>query len=206
MPAPHTPKEGPVPHKPTAKQLNYLRSLANRSGQTFAYPQSAAQAGREIERLKSAKASTRTERYVERKSIADQIAAGPIDAARVREDEISGRGSSATWVQNRGQEPGVVEDRPAPRSMTPVVGKRTELARYQVAEGERILCGQRVDGVVRVTDRPAGSSGRSYLIERGLESKDELDALVADYLAQAAKLEMPPVAASLLIGVLEASA
>jgi hypothetical protein len=206
MPAPHTPKESPVPTKPTARQLSYLRSLADRSGQTFVYPQSAAQASREIERLKSARPSTRAARYVERKAIADQIATGPIDAARVREDEISGRGSSATWVQNRDQEPSVVEDRPAPRRMTPVVGKRTELARYRVAEGERILYGQRVDGVVRVADRPAQSTGRSYLIERGIESKDELDALVADYLAQAVKLGMPPVAASLLIESLEASA
>ena len=35
------------------------------------------------------------------------------------------------------------------------VGERVELARYTVPAGDRILYGQRVDGVVRVTDVPA---------------------------------------------------
>ena len=44
--------------KPTTRQLNYLRSLANRTGQTFAYPQTIAQASAEIERLTHARSST----------------------------------------------------------------------------------------------------------------------------------------------------
>ena len=169
----------------------------------------AGQASAEINRLKHAKPSSRTERYVERKLIADQIATGPLDAARVRDDEIHGRGSSATWMHNREQEPPPVED-PGPaasrRRRAPVVGKRTELARYTVAEGERILYGQRIDGIVRVTDRPAGQGGRAYLVERGLETKSELDALIADYLQQAAKLDCPPLAVCPLESSLEASA
>lgn len=39
---------------------------------------------------------------------------------------------------------------------------------------------------------PAG--GRAYLVERGLETKPELDALIKDYLQQAAKLNEIPVA------------
>jgi hypothetical protein len=97
----------PMPNtrKPTRRQLAYLRSLAQRTGQTFAYPRTMAQASVEISRLKRTRPSSRTERYIERKLIADQIATGPSDAARVREDEIHGRGSSATWVQNRPQGP-----------------------------------------------------------------------------------------------------
>jgi hypothetical protein len=171
--------------KPTSRQLAYLKSLADRTGQTFTYPQTSRQASQEINRLKHTMPSTRTERYVERKLIADQIATGPLDAARVREDEIHGRGSTATWVQNREQEPPPVED-PGPdasrRRRAPVVSERTELARYTVTEGERILYGQRIDGIVRVTDRPAHHGGRAYLVERGLETKNELDALIADYL------------------------
>src|SRR5450631_134748 len=91
--------------KPTSRQLSYLKSLANRTGQTFTYPQTSRQASAEINRLKQTKPSSRTERYVERKLIADQIATGPLDAARVRDEEIHGRGSSATWVQNRPQGP-----------------------------------------------------------------------------------------------------
>jgi hypothetical protein len=104
--------------------------------------------------------------------------------------------ASATWVQNREQGPPPVED-PDPaawRRRTPVVGQRTELARYTVTEGKRILYGQRIDGIVRVTDRPAHQGGRAYLVERGLETRSELDALIADYLRQAAKLDSPPLA------------
>ena len=47
---------------------------------------------------------------------------------------------------------------------------------------------------VRVTDRPASQGGRAYLVERGLDTKSELDALIADYLHQATKLDSPPLA------------
>lgn len=181
-----------MPNKPTARQLSSLKSLAERTGQTFTYPHTAAQASREIDRLKHPKASSRTERYIDRKQI-DQIATGPAEAARVRDDEISGHGSGATWAPNRHQEPVAPEHRPAPRRVTPVVGKRTELERYTVGEGERVIYGQRIDGIVRVTDRPAGSGGRSYLVERGLETNGELQALINDYLQQATKLGQPPL-------------
>ena len=184
--------------RPTPRQLSYLKSLAERTGQTFAYPATSGDASREIARLKNTRPSTRTERRIERKLIADEIAAGPTDAARVRDDEISGHGSSATWLQNRPQDPPPVPD-PCPRASagkTPKVGQRKELARYTVAEGERIIYGQRIEGVVRVTDRPAADTGRAYLIERGLESKAELDALVADYLEQATQLDRPPMLGS----------
>jgi hypothetical protein len=207
MPAPPTPKEAAVPNKPTAKQLGYLKRLADRTGQTFTYPQTAAEASREIKRLQGARSMTRTERYVETTAVKDQIATGPIhDATRVGEDEISGRGSTATWAHNRDPEPAVIKGRPAPRRMTPVVGARTELARYRVNDGERILYGQRIDGVVRVTDRSAQPGGRSFLVERGLHSKAELDALIADYLDQAKALHIPPVAARLQLDVLDAAA
>jgi hypothetical protein len=85
--------------RPTRKQLAYLRALALRAGQTFAYPRTARQASREIRRLKQALPSTRTERALERKDIADALASGPNDAARVRPAEIAGYGSSATWKE-----------------------------------------------------------------------------------------------------------
>ncbi|MGI8414134.1 MAG: hypothetical protein ACR2LV_10475 [Solirubrobacteraceae bacterium] len=81
------------------------------------------------------------------------------------------------------------------------VGERVELARYTAAAGgERILYGQRVEGVVRLTDNPACGRGRAHLIERGLEhdGHDALIALVADYLDQAERLKETPMGASLL--------
>ena len=41
------------------------------------------------------------------------------------------------------------------------VGKRTELGRYTISSGERVLYGQRIGGVVRVTDNPASGRGRA---------------------------------------------
>ena len=61
-----------------------------------------------------------------------------------------------------------------------------ELARYTISSGERVIFGQRVLGVVRLVDAPAAGSGRRYVIERELTSMAELEAIVADYLQQAA--------------------
>ena len=84
--------------RPTQRQLAYLRALATRTGQTFAYPHTRGQASREIQRLKRARSSTRSERSIERKDIADAIARGPADAAAVRPDEVAGFGPvTASW-------------------------------------------------------------------------------------------------------------
>jgi len=105
---------------------------------------------------------------------------------------------SATWTQNHRAHPpaptptATVARPPAPA----VVGPRIELARDQVRSGPRILYGQRVDGIVRVTDKPAGGRGRAYLVERELETKAELDALIADYLASAERLQAVPMGES----------
>jgi hypothetical protein len=47
-----------------------------------------------------------------------------------------------------------------------------------------------------VTDRPAtpGGQRRAYLVERGLQTEDELDALVSDYVAEAQRTGTPPLA------------
>ena len=76
--------------------------------------------------------------------------------------------------------------------MTTSAGDRVELGRYTISAGERVLYGQRVLGVVRVVDVPAGGRGRRYVIERGLTSMAELEAIVADYLEQAAVWDAVP--------------
>lgn len=78
-------------------------------------------------------------------------------------------------------------------------GPRVELARYSIPAGDRVLYGQRVDGVVRLTDVPLEAGGRAYLIERGLEEEGSnanaaLIALIADYLHQASVLAAVPMA------------
>ena len=93
-------------------------------------------------------------------------------------------------------------------SPTPAVGERVELDRYTVTGGERVLYGQRINGVVRVTDLPAAGRGRSYLIERGLEQDGyaALKALVADYTQAARRLNRVPMATSLLRHTIEQEA
>ncbi len=72
----------------------------------------------------------------------------------------------------------------------PAVGQRVELGRYTISSGDRVLYGQRVNGVVRVTDKPLGT-GRSFLVERGLTSNVELQAVVADYIEQSERRDEP---------------
>ena len=73
----------------------------------------------------------------------------------------------------------------------PRAGERVELGRYEITAGERILYGQRVNGIVRVTDKPATGRGRSFLVERGLTSNRELEALVADYISESERRDEP---------------
>ena len=80
------------------------------------------------------------------------------------------------------------------------VGVRMELGRYRTAAGvERVVYGQRVATVVRVTDVPVESPGRAYLVERGLEEDGyaALLALVADYLETANQLGVPPMSTTI---------
>ena len=76
------------------------------------------------------------------------------------------------------------------------VGERVELATYSVHGEQRVLYGQRIDGVVRITDVPADGNGRRYVVERGLEQDGHaaVQALVADYLDQAATYDYVPAA------------
>jgi hypothetical protein len=88
-------------------------------------------------------------------------------------------------------------------TISPGVGERVELGRYRVSSGERVLYGQRVNGVVRITDSPT-DSGRAYLVERGLEEDGyaALNALVGDYVEQAGELDDVPMATSVLANYL----
>jgi hypothetical protein len=69
-----------------------------------------------------------------------------------------------------------------------------ELARYSLSVGERVIYGQRVLGVVRLVDVPADGNGRRFIIERELTVMAELQAIVADYLEQAAAWDVIPAA------------
>lgn len=84
-------------------------------------------------------------------------------------------------------------------------GEAHALALYETDAGRRVLIGQRVDGVVRLVDRPLDSSGRRvdldgrpYLVEARVSSKAELEAIVADYRDQANLRGACPMEASVI--------
>jgi len=84
--------------KPTPKQLAYLKSLAEQTGTTFAYPKTTAQASAEIRRLKTRPQSSTGERTRERRDVQRDLAERPDDAAAVRRRDVRGYGSSARWA------------------------------------------------------------------------------------------------------------
>ena len=83
----------------TPRQLNYLKALAKRTGQTFTWPKTSSAASREIARLKAIKQSGFTFAELQSENEARELHGDPPLAygTAIRDDEISGYGSTATW-------------------------------------------------------------------------------------------------------------
>jgi hypothetical protein len=87
-----------TPKPPSARQLSYLKALANRTGQTFTYPTTSSDASRAIQRLKTVRPTSRVELEVERLDLATEQAAREANCdVPVHRSEIEGYGSTATW-------------------------------------------------------------------------------------------------------------
>ena len=84
--------------EPTAKQLAFLRALAQRTGETFTSPRTRGEASSEIRRLQQRQPSSRVERFLDRRDVARDIQTGSGDAVRFGDDEVQGYGSSARWT------------------------------------------------------------------------------------------------------------
>ena len=82
---------------PTPRQQRYLCQLALERGVSFEPPKTRFEASRLIEQLKCRPSEPRADRRREIRGVQEDFARGRGDAARVRESEISGYGSSATW-------------------------------------------------------------------------------------------------------------
>lgn len=76
---------------------------------------------------------------------------------------------------------------------TTMTGQPQTTARYSCAEGERKLVAQRVEGTVQLRDEPA-AGGRKHLVEPEIGSMAELEALVADYVKTAERIDAVPMA------------
>lgn len=182
-------------HGPTSRQLQFLRSLAEQTGTSFTPPKTRSQASREIKRLLALKEAGHVELAVNPSDVqAKPVENDLVYATGVQPGEVFGFGSAASW-----RKPAPDETVP-PSAAAPQVGQLTELERYSVSGGERVLYGQRIKGRVRITDRPASGAGRAYLVERELEQDgySALKALVADYTSQARELDAIPMASSIV--------
>jgi hypothetical protein len=179
---------------PRPRQLGYLKSLAAQTGTSFTYPKTSGQASREIKRLLALKEAGHSELAIRPSDIeAEPVGSELVYATAVQPGEVVGFGSAASWRK-------AAPKQTVPAVADPQVGQLTELERYIVSGGERVLYGQRIKGSVRITDRPAAGAGRSYLVERELEQDgySALKALVADYTSQARDLDAIPMASSIV--------
>lgn len=190
---------------PTERQMRFMRSLAEETGTSFVYPKTRKEASAEIKRLIAIRDAAEVlevepgevqEHEVEREQAEERQL---VYATGVAAGEVAGFGSSASWHTDSTPSVAVVQE--------PVTGQPTELGRYRVSSGERVIYGQRVSGSVRITDRPASGQGRSYLVERKLEQDGygALKALLADYIEQAGELDEVPMASSVIRRQIEAN-
>ena len=87
---------GETSARPTARQFAYLKSLAARAGQSFTWPRTRSQAGREIRRLKALPPSDAIP--TEFDADAERAAREANGDVPIESFEIAGYGS-ATWSQ-----------------------------------------------------------------------------------------------------------
>jgi len=89
-----------VAMKPTRKQLAYLRTLAEQTGTTFAYPATRAEASAEIQRLKTIPRSRAGDAQRDRRAVQRDLTNRPDDATAIRDRDVRGYGSSARWAHH----------------------------------------------------------------------------------------------------------
>jgi hypothetical protein len=114
----------------------------------------------------------------------DDVAVVDENLTTIAEARLIARG----WAAERASDPQTVTVVPAERPVAH--GSRTKrvIARYSTAAEHRLLIGERIKGEACLLDVPAdeAAGGPVHLVARNLVTRRELDALVADYLAQCA--------------------
>lgn len=71
----------------------------------------------------------------------------------------------------------------------------SELARYRVSDGDRVLMGWPRPRGIEVTDVAVHGKSRGYVVDRGIAGVEQLRAFVADYLRQAERHDRCPMGA-----------
>jgi len=88
----------PYIREPTPRQLKYLKDLAERTGESFAWPKTFGQASGEIKRLLALSPTRAAERRREDRQVGEDLAVRSGDAAAIRPEEIGGYGAHATML------------------------------------------------------------------------------------------------------------
>lgn len=81
----------------------------------------------------------------------------------------------------------------------------TEVARYRVSSGERVLIGRRVAGTVEISDHSVEGAGRVYPVDSGFREYAHLSGFVSDYLEQAERLDACPMSGQGILTMLRSS-
>jgi len=94
--------QGQHPNGPTRNQERFLKDLQEETGCTFAWPRTFDEADREIKKLLKIRKMSRADRRRERHEVTRSLAEEFGDAAAIRDDELAGYGSTASWAGRHG--------------------------------------------------------------------------------------------------------
>lgn len=83
---------------PSPEQIQYLKDLAAKTGRSFAWPATGKEASAEIRKLLRKPKTSAGDRRRELREVQSDMASGRGGAARVRDDELSGYGSTGRWA------------------------------------------------------------------------------------------------------------
>jgi hypothetical protein len=81
----------------------------------------------------------------------------------------------------------------------------TEIARYRVSAGERVLIGRRAPRGAEIVDVPTAAGGRYYHVDHGYRDAGVLAAFVKDYLEQAKRFDACPMSREAIGSLLHSS-
>jgi hypothetical protein len=70
---------------------------------------------------------------------------------------------------------------------------QTELIRYRISSGERVLLASRSRAGVRLWDCPVSGEGPSYEVDRDLNDGDQVEAFVRAYELEAIRIDASPM-------------
>jgi hypothetical protein len=81
----------------------------------------------------------------------------------------------------------------------------TEVARYRITSGERLVIGRRGRGGAELLDAPASGEGAAYHVDRAWQDGALMEAFIRDYVEQAECLDRCPMSGAAIGIVLDST-